>query len=118
MTDIVERLRGGVYGTNRIPLCSEAADEIARLRAECELLKRAQGGIVATLQKFAPQEIDYAAAIAHCYTTLGHAQGTKGCVAFARGAEWMRDQLTPNVKFTGRRVPFPADPVERLVRRR
>jgi hypothetical protein len=38
-------------------------------------------------------EIDYTALIAHCYLTLGHAQGTKGCIAFARGAEWMRDQL-------------------------
>ena len=30
---LVERLRSGVYGTNRIPLCDEAADEIERLRA-------------------------------------------------------------------------------------
>ena len=34
MTDIVERLRHGVYGIDRIPLCHEAADEIERLRAE------------------------------------------------------------------------------------
>jgi len=40
-----------------------------------------------------PAEIDYPAAIAHCYATLGHAQGTKGCIAFARGAEWAREQL-------------------------
>ena len=32
--DLVQRLRGGVYGINRIPLCIEAADEIERLRAE------------------------------------------------------------------------------------
>lgn len=30
--DIVERLRDGVYGLNRIELCKEAADEIERLR--------------------------------------------------------------------------------------
>jgi len=29
--DIVERLRYGVYGINRIELCKEAADEIERL---------------------------------------------------------------------------------------
>ena len=34
MTDIVERLRHGVYGTDRIPLCAEAADEIERLRLD------------------------------------------------------------------------------------
>jgi hypothetical protein len=33
MTNIVERLRSGVYGVDRIPLCAEAADEIERLRA-------------------------------------------------------------------------------------
>lgn len=30
--DIVQRLRGGVYGLDRIALCHEAADEIERLR--------------------------------------------------------------------------------------
>lgn len=34
LSDIVERLRGGVYGIDRIPLCKEAADEIERLRRE------------------------------------------------------------------------------------
>ena len=42
----------------------------------------------------AASPIDYSAAIAYCYKTLGHQQGTKGCIAFARGAEWMRDQLS------------------------
>jgi hypothetical protein len=32
MDDIVQRLRGGVYGINRIQLCLEAADEIEHLR--------------------------------------------------------------------------------------
>ena len=32
MDDLVQRLRGGVYGINRIELCVEAADEIERLR--------------------------------------------------------------------------------------
>lgn len=41
----------------------------------------------------APEPINWQAAIEHCYKTLGHAQGTKGCIAFAKGAEWMRDQL-------------------------
>ena len=46
----VKRLRGGVYGMNRIRLCEEAADEIERLRAalldcarRCEALKRPCG---------------------------------------------------------------------------
>lgn len=38
MTDIVERLRNGVYGTNRIPLCAEAAEEIERLREHAVIL--------------------------------------------------------------------------------
>lgn len=33
-------------------------------------------------------EIDYDEAIAHCFKTLGHPRGTKGCIAFVRGAEW------------------------------
>lgn len=46
MTDITERLRHGVYGINRIALCSEAADAIesrdatiAELRAQVEALR-------------------------------------------------------------------------------
>ena len=31
---LIERLRGGVYGLNRIALCEEAAAEIERLRAD------------------------------------------------------------------------------------
>jgi len=42
MTDIVERLRGGVYGIDRIPLCAEAANEIERLRAEVAALRRGE----------------------------------------------------------------------------
>lgn len=49
--------------------------------------------LAASPQPAAPVEIDYPAAIAYCYKKLGHAQGTKGCIAFARGAEWMRDQI-------------------------
>lgn len=44
-------------------------------------------------ERCATHPIDYKAAIAHCYATLGHQQGTKGCVAFARGAEWSLEQL-------------------------
>ena len=36
MTDIVERLRTGVYGLNRIGLCNEAAAEITRLQLEID----------------------------------------------------------------------------------
>jgi len=39
MIDIVSRLRTGVYGIDRIPLCIEAADEIEILR-EGGLFKR------------------------------------------------------------------------------
>lgn len=38
---IVERLRDGVFGTNRIPLCIEAADEIERLRTDVQHLQMA-----------------------------------------------------------------------------
>ena len=34
--DLVKRLRGGVYGLNRIPLCEEAANALERLHAERE----------------------------------------------------------------------------------
>jgi len=39
MTDLVDRLRGGVYGINRIPLCYEAADAIEAQAREIERLK-------------------------------------------------------------------------------
>ena len=32
--NLIERLRGGVFGINRITLCNEAADEIERLTAQ------------------------------------------------------------------------------------
>ena len=44
MIDIVERLRNGVYGTNRIPLCAEAAEEIERLRSALLGLLEFPGG--------------------------------------------------------------------------
>jgi hypothetical protein len=34
--NMIERLRGGVYGLNRIALCSEAADEIERQQKELQ----------------------------------------------------------------------------------
>lgn len=37
--DIVERLRTGVYGINRIELCKEAADEIEKLRDYIDMLQ-------------------------------------------------------------------------------
>lgn len=37
--------------------------------------------------------INYHKLIEDCYKTTGHAQGTRGCIAFARGAEWYRDQV-------------------------
>lgn len=41
MNTLVQRLRGGVYGVNRIPLCHEAADRIEQLEHEVFHLKRA-----------------------------------------------------------------------------
>lgn len=38
-------------------------------------------------------EIDYEALIAACYSQTKQEQGTKGCVQFAKGAEWFRDQM-------------------------
>lgn len=37
-------------------------------------------------------QIDYEALIAACYQKTKYAQGTGGCVAFAKGAEWYREQ--------------------------
>ena len=34
MTALTDRLRGGVYGIDRTPLCDEAANEIDRLRVQ------------------------------------------------------------------------------------
>ena len=42
MTNLIERLRGGVYGIDRIPLCAEAADELERLTADVAQLKAAR----------------------------------------------------------------------------
>jgi hypothetical protein len=55
--------------------CEEAAAEIERLRAKLA------------------QQIDYPQLIADCYSRTKQAQGTKGCVQFARGAEWWREQI-------------------------
>jgi hypothetical protein len=49
--------------------------------------------VAAERERCAATEIDYKAAIAHCHATLGHEQGTRGCIAFARGAEWALAQL-------------------------
>jgi hypothetical protein len=38
---LIERLRGGVYGLNRIELCHEAADTIEAQAAEIERLRDA-----------------------------------------------------------------------------
>ncbi len=37
-------------------------------------------------------EINYPALIEACFKRTKAAQGTKGCVQFARGAEWFREQ--------------------------
>lgn len=50
--------------------------------------------------------IDYKALIAYCYKTLGHQQGTKGCIAFARGAEWALRTYAA--------LPSPKAPAEQL----
>lgn len=39
-----------------------------------------------------PPEIDYMALI-EAAAKIGHAQGTRGCVAFKHGAEWYRAQI-------------------------
>lgn len=40
-----------------------------------------------------PPPIDYKRLVRDCYATTQHAQGTPGCKAFARGAEWYREQV-------------------------
>lgn len=42
----------------------------------------------------APSEIDYDLLIAACYEQTRQAQGTKGCVQFAKGAEWYRELIS------------------------
>ena len=38
-------------------------------------------------------EIDYEELIAACYARTKQAKGTRGCIQFARGAEWFREQV-------------------------
>lgn len=40
-----------------------------------------------------PIEIDVPKLIADCYRMTEAAQGTAGCIAFYRGAQWMREQI-------------------------
>ena len=47
--DLVSHLRGGVYGMNRIALCSQAADEIEALRKSQTDLLEALEACLATL---------------------------------------------------------------------
>ena len=74
---LVERLRQQWPDTphHRDALHREAADEIERLRAKLA------------------QQIDYQRLIEDCYSRTKQAQGTKGCIQFARGAEWWREQV-------------------------
>ena len=37
--------------------------------------------------------IDYEALIKACFERTKQAQGTRGCVQFAKGAEWFREQV-------------------------
>jgi hypothetical protein len=64
--------------------------------------EQAQAGIPATpvlnatrepaaVGELPPLEIDYDALIAAAFKLHRYAQGTRGCVAFKHGAEWMRD---------------------------
>lgn len=45
-------------------------------------------------------EIDYRRLIEDCFEQTGAAQGTKGCVQFARGAEWFRSVLLEKTQQT------------------
>ena len=60
--DLVTRLRNGVYGLNRIPLCEEAAVEIERLREnrvhvrECQQVSGgAEASLIALLARELPR---------------------------------------------------------------
>lgn len=37
--------------------------------------------------------IDYKKLISDCYQSTRHAQGTTGCIAFAKGAEWYKNEV-------------------------
>lgn len=43
------------------------------------------------------QPIDYNQLIAACFSITKHQQGTVGCVQFAKGAEWWREQIQKGV---------------------
>lgn len=65
-----------------------AVEASARKLAAPERTEQAAPGFV-----MVPVEIDYEALIVACYARTKHAQGTRGCIQFARGAEWYREQL-------------------------
>lgn len=64
---------------------SDAFDAFERVAAPPVPAPPAQAG--------EPPAIDYPALIAYCFKTLKHPQGTSGCIAFSRGAEWFRAQV-------------------------
>ncbi len=53
--DLINRLRGGVYGINRIALCAEAADELLRQNAQLDeamvALKKAYPQLMGNAEK-------------------------------------------------------------------
>lgn len=49
--------------------------------------------ICAIREAAAPPDIDYAEMIEAAFKRHKYAQGTGACIAFARGAQWMRDQM-------------------------
>lgn len=59
LPDIVDRLRGGVFGLNRIPLCEEAAAQIAALRADlAESFERGRQQVIQQEQLLQPLSDD------------------------------------------------------------
>jgi len=75
-----------------------------------QLARRIEAAAVAAeRERLAAAPIDYKAAIHHCWTTLGHAQGTRGCIAFARGAEWSLAQVKAELA-ASRTAENPAGP--------
>lgn len=47
-------------------------------------------------------EIDYEEAIAYAFEKHGWRQGTTGCIAFSRGAQWMRDKVLTALSTAGK----------------
>lgn len=70
------------------------------LKVECDFISQAQVVVEAAQKECAekkPPDIDYMDLIVDCKRITGHGQGTYGCIAFAKGAEWYAATLLRSI---------------------